>query len=217
VHESPRDDDLGLDRRGVHRPDDLCTAANPLFNMNKDQLQLPEIFERSVDMTSVARSWSDSLNMFGTGSPLPNALSGTIVPHGASNAQSMLQEPVADGQEEVDVDLQKQRLELEAERKLKELKGELKELEGKRDTAFKASKDTNETNDKACHQKQIASAEKQIEVQQLLVNAIVAEMTSEVQGIGESRRSLMHHDCSCTQPSASTPPSLPHMSDWGCG
>ena len=96
-----------------------------------------------------------------------------------------------------------------AKRELKELKGELKELEVKRDVAFKASKDTNDADDKAHYQKQIASAEKQIasaekqiasveegrEVQQLLVNAITAKMTSEVQGIGESRGSLMHHEC----------------------
>ena len=77
-------------------PGPLCTAANQLFDMNRDQLHLPEIFERSVDMTIVARSWSDSQTMFGTGSPLPNALFGTIVPRGASNTQSMLQGPVAD-------------------------------------------------------------------------------------------------------------------------
>ena len=108
--------------------------------------------------------------------------------------QSMLEEPVADGQEEVDVDLQEKKLE-KVERKLEKAERKLKELKGERDMAFKASKDTNDSNDKACHQKQIASAEKQIEVQQLLVNAIIAEMTSEVQGIGESRGSLMHHEC----------------------
>jgi len=168
-------------------PGPLCTAANQLFDMNKDQLQLPEIFERSVDMTIVARSWSDSPTMFGTGSSLPNALLGTIVPRGASNTQSMLQGPVADGQEEVDVDLQEKKLE---KAELKELKGELKELKGERDVAFKASKDTNGTDDKAYYQKQIASAEKQIasaenaiEFQQLLVNAIVTKMTSDVQVI----------------------------------
>jgi len=116
--------------------------------------------------------------------------------------QSKLQEePVADGQEVVDVDLQENKLE-KAKRGLKELKEEVEKLEEKRDVAFKASKDTNDTDDKAHYQKQIASAEKQIasaeegrEVQQLLVNAITEKMTSEVQGIGESRGSLMHHEC----------------------
>ena len=185
-------------------PGPLCTAANQLFDMNRDQLHLPEIFERSVDMTIVARSWSDSQTMFGTGSPLPNALFGTIVPRGASNTQSMLQGPVADGQEEVDQrkelkgELKELKGELEElEGKLEELEGKLEELEGKRDVAFKASKDTNDTNDKAHYQKQIALAEKRIALAELgvteifdrrsdllqLVKAITAKMTSDVQGI----------------------------------
>ena len=84
-----------------------------------------------------------------------------------------------------------------AKRELKELKGELKELEVKRDVAFKASKDTNDADDKAHYQKQIALAEKRIAMAELgvteifdrrsdllqLVKAITAKMTSDVQGI----------------------------------
>jgi len=113
----------------------------------------------------------------------------------------MLQGPVADGQEEVDVEKAERKLE-KAKRELKELKEEVEKLEEKRDVAFKASKDTTDTDDKAHYQKQIASAEKQIasvaegrEVQQLLVNAITEKMIGDIQGIGESRRSLMHHEC----------------------
>ena len=77
---------LGECAKVKNPPGPLCTAANELFGIHKDhlrKLQLPELFERSVDTRIVARSWSDSLNMFGTEIQLPNALFGTIVPRGA--------------------------------------------------------------------------------------------------------------------------------------